>query len=132
MTYALDTNIIIDYLSGDPTVMIQFRNVAKNKIPMVIPSVVDYEVVRGFCHTKNVGKEATYRKMRLNCRTVEVNADIWKCAASIWATLRKTGYTVGDADILIAASCIVNGYTLVTHNAKDFENITGLPFVDWT
>ena len=129
--YALDTSIIVDYLNGKLSVMAQFHNAAKNKAPMVIPSVVDYETMRGFYHTPSSRKEANYSRMRHNCPVIEVNADIWDCAASIWAKLRKSGRSVGDADILIAACCILNGYTLVTHNAKDFKHIEELQMVDW-
>jgi len=38
----------------------------------------------------------------------------------------------GDADLLIAASCLVHGYILVTNNKRDFENIEGLQLEDWT
>jgi predicted nucleic acid-binding protein len=29
------------------------------------------------------------------------------------------------------AQCIVNGYTLVTDNASDFERVDGLHFIEW-
>jgi len=45
--------------------------------------------------------------------------------------LHDANQTVGDADILIAAFCIVNGYTLVTDNVKHFENIAGLRLMNW-
>jgi len=132
MTYALDTNIIIDYLNGDATVMTHFRHIAKNKIPINIPSVVDYEITRGFYHTPSPRKEAIYNTIRQNCPMVEVNANIWDCAAKIWAKLRKGGRTIGDADILIAALCIVDGYDLVTHNTIHFKDIDGLKIIDWS
>ena len=131
MTYALDTNALIDYLNGEVSIMGHFYSTAKGKIPMVIPSVVDYEVSRGFYHTASPGKKATYDKMLQNCPVIDVNADIWDRAAQTWAKLRKSGFTVGDADIIIAAVCLVNGYTLVTNNTKDFENIDGLQMVNW-
>ena len=132
MKYALDTSIIIDYLNGNTAVMTQFRHVAKNKTPICIPSVVDYEVLRGFYHTPSKHKEAIYSKLRVNCPVIEVNTEIWDCAASIWAKLRKQGHTVGDADIIIAALCIVKSYTLVTHNIKHFADIDGLLVEDWS
>ena len=131
MTYALDTNAIIDVLNKEACIVKRFSDVAKDNTPMVIPAAVDYEISRGFYHTPNLRKEAVYNNMRLNCPVVEVNADIWDCAAKIWAELRKSGFSVGDFDILIAAFCLVNGYTLVTANTKDFENISGLQFVNW-
>ena len=131
MTYALDTNTVIDYLNGNTSVMGHFLKTAKSRVPIVIPSAVDFEVSRGFYHTPIPRKEAIYDNMRINCPVIEVNADIWDCAAKIWAKLRKSGFTVGDFDILIAAFCLVNGYILVTHNIKDFVNIDGLQMADW-
>ena len=129
--YALDANIIIDFLNQEPFIKRQFDGAAKSGIQMVIPSVVDYEILRGFYHSSSPRKEAVYDSMRVYCPVIEINTDIWRCAASIWASLRKTGRTVGDADILIAAYCLVNGYKLVTHNTKDFAHIKGLELVNW-
>ena len=61
----------------------------------------------------------------------EIRFEILECAAVIYADLRKNGFTVNDADILIAAFCIVNNYTLITDNTKDFVNISGLKFISW-
>ena len=132
MIYALDTNTIIKYINGDANTMSRFLSTAKSKISMVIPSVVDYEVSRGFYHTPNPNKEAIYNAMRQNCPVIDVNAAIWDNAAQIWAKLRKQGITIGDADTLIAAFCNVNGYTLVTNNIKHFAGIAGLNLEDWT
>jgi len=35
------------------------------------------------------------------------------------------------ADILIAAFCIINGYTLVTNNEKHFRDIEELDYTNW-
>jgi predicted nucleic acid-binding protein len=52
-------------------------------------------------------------------------------AATVYAALRRSGRTVEDADILISAFCIVNGYTLVTNNTKHFADIDGLQLANW-
>jgi len=131
MTYALDTNAVIDFLNQEPLVVKRFYKVARDGINIVIPSIVDYEILRGFFHTPSSRKEAAYNIMRLNCPIIEININIWKQAASIWAVLRKSGLTIGDADILIAAYCVVNDFTLVTCNTKDFDHIRGLKLVNW-
>ena len=56
----------------------------------------------------------------------------WTVAVKIYAELYNKRLTVGENDIQIAAFCLYNGYTLVTNNTADFENITGLQLVDWT
>ena len=61
----------------------------------------------------------------------DMTSGMWVRAANIYADLRRKSFTVGDADILIAAFCLVNGYILVTNNTKDFENVDGLQLVNW-
>ena len=95
MVYALDASIIIDFLSREPSVIKQFDKAVVNGIGIIIPSVVDYEVLCGFHHKPTLRKEAVYNNLRVNCPVMKVSAAIWKRAASIWATLRKTGKTVG-------------------------------------
>jgi len=34
-------------------------------------------------------------------------------------------------DLSIAATVLVHGLTLVTHNTQDFTNVPGLAMVDW-
>ena len=67
-----------------------------------------------------------------NCALGEMTVDAWERAANIYAELYAKRFTVKDADIVIAAFCMVNEYTLVTANTKDFENIDGMQFVNWT
>ena len=131
MTYALDTNVIIDLLNKEAAIVKQFNIAVTENIPLVIPSAVDYEIIRGFYYAQNPRKEAVYNTMRLNCPVIEVDANIWDCAAQIWSKLRKQGLTIGDFDILIAAFCIVNNYFLITNNTKHFKNIVGLQLKNW-
>jgi len=131
MTYALDTNTIIDYLNGRKTVATKFLSVAKSNTPMVIPIVVDYEVMRGFYHTPCSDRETVYSRIKMFCPVVDVTADMWDCAVSTWAKLKKSRITIGDADLIIASQCIVSGYTIVTRNVKHFNPINGLPIENW-
>ena len=56
----------------------------------------------------------------------------WFDATKVYAELYNRRLTVGENDIQIAAFCLYNNYTLVTNNADDFINVTGLQLVDWT
>ena len=131
MIYALDTCAIISILNKKACIIKRFNDMIKSGVSLVIPSAVDYEIMRGFYYAPKPNKHSAYTSMRNNCPIVEVNASIWDCAAALWAILRSKGLTIGDFDILIAAFCIVNSYTLVTHNTKHFADIDGLNIVDW-
>jgi len=133
MTYALDTNVIIHLLQNRPGVSKRFDNaVEAEEAKIIIPPYVNFEIRHGFRYASAPNKERTYQQLCARYAVGEMNEDVWECAAGIYADLRRAGFTVGDADILIAAFCIVNGCILVTGNPKDFENIAGLTFEDWT
>ena len=38
---------------------------------------------------------------------------------------------MSEFDLLIAATALVNGLNMVTHNVADFQNIPGLLIEDW-
>jgi predicted nucleic acid-binding protein len=57
----------------------------------------------------------------------------FRLSARLKAELVEKGIPIGnkDADIFIAAYCIINGYTLVTDNINDFNRIDKLKFINW-
>ena len=62
-------------------------------------------------------------------------ADFDERAAHICGTIRtaleKKGKPIGPMDTLIAAHAASLGMTLVTHNAREFNRITGLEIENW-
>jgi tRNA(fMet)-specific endonuclease VapC len=52
-------------------------------------------------------------------------------AAEIYADLYRRGALIGDADVLIAASAMVNGLALVTNNNDHFKRIIDLKIENW-
>jgi len=131
MTYALDTNIIIHLLYGNPFVRAQRDKAWDSGVRIVIPPIVHFEIMRGFFYSSAPGKEMSYRLICNECPIDPVTTNIWERAAAIYAKTRKDGFTVHDADLLIAAYCLEGDYTLVTNNTSDFANIHGLKLVDW-
>ena len=132
MIYALDSNIVSYMLKEDAYVIARYRQTFDEGGNFVIPPVVFYEIQRGLL-AKNLRKRLD--KFEALCRKtgqIEFNSLVWQKAALIYASLHWQGRTIDDADILIAAFCLENGYTLVTNNTKDFENIDGLQIEDWT
>jgi tRNA(fMet)-specific endonuclease VapC len=46
--------------------------------------------------------------------------------AEIWSSAAQRGISVGVNDMIIAATALSRGYSVLTLNGKDFENIEGL------
>ena len=136
MEYALDTNVISFLLAEKPNVWQNFDETALRGDNMFIPPIVHYEIKKGFYHQPSPRKENAYNILIRQFPSMQfpvgkMDQDVWEHAARLYADLRRTGRIVGDADILIAAFCIVNNYTLVTHNTRHFEGIDGLRIEDW-
>ena len=62
--------------------------------------------------------------------TSEMPIEIYEKSADIYIALKQKGQLIGDSDILIAAYCLINDYTLVTRNSRDFKRIDGLKSVN--
>jgi len=136
MTYALDTNTVSFLIKGEHTVVKNFREkIIEKENNYTIPYIVFYEVMRWLDYRPSVALKLLSKQFHVLFDTVEKGAAMpdsaWKKASDIYVGLRQSGQLIGDADILIAAYCIVNGFTLVTDNAKDFCRISGLAFVNW-
>jgi tRNA(fMet)-specific endonuclease VapC len=46
--------------------------------------------------------------------------------------MERDGHPIGNMDLMIAASAIASGSTLVTNNERHFRAVPGLAFVNWT
>lgn len=62
---------------------------------------------------------------------VDVNQDVARKFGELRAALLDAGQPKPQMDLLIAATAIVQGLTLITHNTKDYAAIPGLTLDDW-
>ena len=132
MVYLLDTNVIINYLHGNSHVQANFHNAVMNNCDIAIPKMVDYEIRRGFLIRPNPRREVAYNTFAGDCNIVDIDTNTWNYAMAVYAGHHHNRHTVGEIDILIASLCIQNNYVLVTNNAKDFQNVSGIKLVDWS
>ena len=132
MEYALDSNIIIHLLRNTPTVVKQFELALAQGIPIIIPPYVDFEVRRGLRYSNATTKEKIYQRLCDSCEIGEMQRETWLYASTLHSEVRHRKFTVSDADLLIAAFCIVHEYVLVTNNTKDFSKFRNLQITDWT
>lgn len=64
-------------------------------------------------------------------RFLPMTEPIADMSAAIRAELAGAGQQIGPYDVQIAATARVHGLTLVTHNTKEFQRISGLLLEDW-
>jgi tRNA(fMet)-specific endonuclease VapC len=136
MTYALDTNIISFLLrpSHNQGVVQKFEEAIEQGNEYIIPPLCYYEIYWYLLRKKATTQLRIFERICQNASAEIImrEAEFLK-AAELKAYLEEQGTPIGagDADIFIAAYCIVNNYTLVTDNSKDFERIPNLQYVNW-
>ena len=131
MMFALDTNTISYWIQKNRLITERLREVLKQGNTVVIPPTTYYEIRRGLKYKAAPSKARAFSLICKSYEIGEMTVAAWETAADIYAYTRKAGRPIEDSDILIAAFCIVNNYTLVTHNTKHFEGIEGLYIEDW-
>jgi len=136
MIYALDANTISFFLRGEGNVVSSFREkIVEAGNRYVIPFIAAYEVRRWLLDRPTKRLRAFTLQFNALFENVKDKAEmpgvVWEKAADIYIALKQKGQLIGDADILIAAYCISNGYTLVSDNTDDFIRIDGLKLTNW-
>ena len=131
MTYALDTNILSYMLRNDRNVCERYLAESQDGHECIIPPVAYYEIKRGLLASNAVAKARDFDILCQEFEVGEMNTRAWDEAARLYALHRQKGAAIEDADLFIAAFCIINGYTLVTNNIKHFVGIDGLHLVNW-
>ncbi len=128
MEYLLDTDWAIDYLHKADRTVRRLEELLAAGIGISIVSLA--ELYDGLVGSKTPDGDA--EALRLLLQVVDV-IQLDDAACRIFGReryrLRATGNIIGDMDILIGATAISKGLTLLTHNRKDFERIQGLKLI---
>jgi tRNA(fMet)-specific endonuclease VapC len=131
ITYALDSNIISFLLKNKTNIKQRFDNAIESNIPYSIPPLAYYEVKRWLI-ARNATVQLNYFDDLYNYSIKsDMTIAIWEKAIDIYVRLKQVNQLIDDADVFIAAYCIVNGYVLITDNTKHFYRISELTIINW-
>lgn len=131
MAWLLDTNAWIYYLkSSEAPVRKRLEQVPPDEV--VTCSIVRAELLLG---AKKYGDPERRRAVVLKTLAPYHSAQFDDAAAESYAAIRDEleiqGNVIGPHDLLIAAICVVHGFTLVTSNVREFSRVKGLKIEDW-
>jgi predicted nucleic acid-binding protein len=96
-----------------------------------ISSITRYEALRGLKEKGATGQLSRFLEFCRHTSIVPVSEDILDRAADLWSLGRRQGLTPKDADLIIAATAVADGRTLVTGNTVHFQWIPGLTLSNW-
>ena len=132
--YLLDTNILIDFMSGLPTVTENILKVGTQQCCMSVISL--HELYYGAFLAKEKKEEYYEKEVKKINKLLEhfmvlPLATQGEVYGHIKYVLKQIGKPVDEFDMIIASQAISEGLTVVTDNLKHFENIPDVKTVNW-
>ena len=125
MSFLLDTAWVVHWLKGKKEIVDKIEMYRKEGLSASIISVG--ELYEGIYGSPNKEKDGQILKEFLKGITLlELTEDICRKFGEIRNNLRKRGELIGDFDLLIASTALINNLTLLTGNVKHYERIKGL------
>ena len=132
--YLLDTNILIEFLNGNSSVI---KNVLAVGIESCCMSVVSlHELYYGAYYAKTK-KEEYFNKEIIRINKLLERFDVLPLPldagdyGQIKMALRVTGRIVDEFDMLIGGQALAAGLTVVTDNIKHFKFMPNLKVENW-
>ncbi|MEM6521503.1 MAG: type II toxin-antitoxin system VapC family toxin [Cyanobacteria bacterium P01_C01_bin.70] len=127
----IDTDILSAIIRRNPIVTPKAEAYLRNHQQFTFSIITQYEIIRGL-KAKNATKQlATFMRFcSANVILSLTNEAILK-ASDIYAYLRQQGELIGDADILIAATALVNRLAVSTNNTNHFQRIPDIVIQNW-
>jgi tRNA(fMet)-specific endonuclease VapC len=125
MSYLLDTDAVADWLNSRPEAVSRIASIQREGLAI---SIITYgEVYDGVYYGRDPkAAEQAFLQFLRGVTVLPLTRSIMKRFARIRGQLRRQGRGIGDPDILIAATALHHGLTLVTRNLRHYQRIPGL------
>lgn len=129
MPYHLDTDICSAAMKGVVAVQDQLRAHVGD---LFVSTIVLGELYCGALRSTRVAKNLeTLAEFVASVEIVAFESAAARVYGEICAELLHIGRPTGEKDALIAAVARLHGASLVTHNTRHFEHISGVVLEDW-
>ena len=131
MSYLLDTNIVSLDIKNDFKIQGKLEILKFQDVGIYISCITYFEIRRGFLAVDAPKKRERFNKI---CQKYPIifldDLAILEKAAEIHASLRSKGLPIQCEDVLIAATAMIKGLTVVS-NDSDLTRIEGLSLENW-
>jgi predicted nucleic acid-binding protein len=129
LSFLLDTDICSSYLKGNRQCWQRFLQYGGQ----LRVSEVTVGELYAWALRRKVSPKRFHGLMEMLdlVETHDVTREISRRFGELRAARLDAGQAAPEMDLLIAATALVHGHTLVTHNLKDFANIPDLSIEDW-
>ena len=127
----LDTDTLSNIMRQQPSALAHANAYLSIHSCFTISLITRYEILRGLNAKQALKQLEAFERFCAFNEILPITENIVLRAATIYGELHRQGTLIGDADILIAATAVEYGLTLVTNNTNHFQRIKGLSLQNW-
>jgi len=129
VSFLLDTDICSAYLKGDSRTFGRFVQYG-GRLHISVITAAELTVWASRALASSQRREAILALIQ-DLTVLDVDRRVARVFGEVRAEQLDRGELTPDFDLMIAATAIVHGLTLVTHNVRDYAAIGQLSIVDW-
>ena len=130
--FLLDTNVCIRLLNPIPNPVLIGKLKAAPPEQVFLSSIVKAELYYGaYRGSRREANLALLAQFFGAFATMPFDRDAEEIYGRLRAELARQGNLIGPNDLLIAATALAHGLTLVTHNVREFRRLPDLQIEDW-
>ena len=133
MGILIDTNILIDFERGLLDISPYVKG--REKEEFFLSVITASELLHGVFRAKDLDirsrRSAFVEGILEQFPIIPINLATARIHSQLWANLESKGIMIGLHDLWLAATCVSNGYTLVTSNLRELERVPGLKVECW-
>jgi len=128
LRYLVDTDWVIHYLNGHSAIVARIQNLSTEGIALSVISLA--ELYEGVFYSR--GPQQSEQALQAFLRGVDVlgvDDETTRIFGRERGRLRAEGKMIGDFDLLIGATALRHGLTILTNNRRHFELIENLQII---
>jgi tRNA(fMet)-specific endonuclease VapC len=123
--YLIDTDWVIDHLNHIDRVVNRLKELRPQGLALSIISLAELSEGVHYARTREQSQQALNAFLE-DVSVLGIDEEVCKIFGRERGRLRKAGQLIGDFDLLIAATGLHYGLTVLTNNRQHFERVEGL------
>jgi len=125
LAFLIDTDWVIDHFNAVSYVTHRLKELQPHGLALSVIS--EAELWEGVYFSRDPKRsQATLEEFLSGVVLLGLDEEVCKRFGQLRGSLRRRGQIIGDFDLLIAASALRHGLTLLTNNRNHYEAIAGL------
>ncbi len=123
--YLVDTDWVIHYFNGHEAITERLQALQPDGLALSVISLA--ELYEGVLYSRDpAGNEQALQKFLTVVELLGVDQDTARRFGQERGRLRAAGQLIDDTDLLIGATALTHGLTLLTNNRRHFERLAAL------